>query len=59
MVVRCVLRLSCKCVIGSKSGVILRFIGEYQVLDYLDEGNSQHASDADQDGLHLFKSLTG
>ena len=29
------------------------------MLDYVDEGNSQDAPNAGQDGLHLFKSLGG
>jgi len=46
-------------VVFSESGVIFLIFREYQMSNYVDEGYSQHAPNAGQDGLHLFKSLSG
>jgi len=59
VVMRCVLRLSCDCLIVSESGVSHGFFEDLEVSDHVDKGNSQHAPNAGQDGLHLFKSLSG
>jgi hypothetical protein len=46
-------------VVFSESGVIFLIFRKYQMSNYIDEGYSQHAPNAGQDGLHLFKSLSG
>jgi hypothetical protein len=43
----------------AEGGVPVRFFGDQKVSDHVDEGNSQHAPNAGQEGLHLFKSLSG
>jgi hypothetical protein len=46
-------------VFPSEFGVIILIVGEWLVSDYVDEENSQNASNAGQEGLHFFKSLGG
>jgi len=43
----------------AEGGVMFGFFGDQKVSDHVDEGNSQHAPNAGQEGLHLFKSLGG
>jgi len=43
----------------AEGGVSVGFFGDQKVSDHVDEGNSQHAPNAGQEGLHLFKSLSG
>ncbi len=43
----------------AEGGVSFGFFGDYKVSDHVDEGNSQHAPNASQEGLQLFKSLSG
>ena len=46
-------------VLFSKNRVVLLFLGDDHVPNDVDEGNSQCATNAGQDGLHFFKSLSG
>ncbi len=41
----------------AEGGVPVRFFGDQLVSDHVDEGNSQHAPNAGQEGLHLFKTI--
>jgi hypothetical protein len=60
LVVRGVLTHPCNGVVfPSEFGVIILIVGEWLVSDYVNEENSQNASNAGQEGLHLFKSLGG
>ncbi len=43
----------------AEGGVSFGFFGDQEVSDHVDEWNSQHAPNAGQEGLHLFKSLSG
>jgi len=43
----------------AEGGVLVGFFGDQKVSDHIDEGNSQHAPNAGQEGFHLFKSLSG
>ena len=43
----------------AEGGVLVGFFGDQKVSDHIDKGNSQHAPNAGQEGLHLFKSLSG